>query len=118
VVYEPAYSLVTDVVPCEDGHAQERALFKTVWRTAQAGDLWRADRNFCTRASCSLLSTSRGPFSSSTLVVLAQHVRLEALRKSPTRARTTRSKPPRTPKEGHGATARLLQNRKAHSNTP
>jgi hypothetical protein len=49
VVYEPAYGLVTDVVPCEDGHAQERSLFKTVLRTAQAGDLWIADHNFCTR---------------------------------------------------------------------
>jgi hypothetical protein len=53
-----------------------------------------------------------------TLVDLAQHVRLEALRKSPTRARTARSKPPRTPKEGHVSTARLLHNRKAHSTTP
>jgi hypothetical protein len=50
VVYEPAYGLVTDVVPCEDGHAQERSMFQSVLRTAQAGDLWIADRNFCTRA--------------------------------------------------------------------
>jgi Transposase DDE domain len=49
VVYEPACGLVTDVVPCEDGHAQERSLFKVLLRTAQAGDLWIADRNFCTR---------------------------------------------------------------------
>jgi IS4 transposase len=49
VVYEPACGLVTDVVPCEDGHAQERSLFKALLRTAQAGDLWIADRNFCTR---------------------------------------------------------------------
>jgi hypothetical protein len=41
--------LVTDVVPCEDGHTQERALFKALLRTAAAGDLWMADRNFCTR---------------------------------------------------------------------
>jgi hypothetical protein len=27
VVYEPAQGLVTDVFPCEDGHAQERSLF-------------------------------------------------------------------------------------------
>jgi Transposase DDE domain len=49
VVYEPACGLVTDVVPCEDGHAQERSLFKALLRTAQAGDLWIADRNFCPR---------------------------------------------------------------------
>lgn len=49
VVYEPACSLVTDVFPCEDGHAQERALFGVLLDTVAAGDLWIADRNFCTR---------------------------------------------------------------------
>jgi len=49
VVYEPASGLVNDVFPCEDGHAQERSLFTAVLRTVQAGDLWIADRNFCTR---------------------------------------------------------------------
>ena len=49
VVYEPASGLVSDVFPCEDGHAQERSLFTAVLRTVQAGDLWIADRNFCTR---------------------------------------------------------------------
>lgn len=49
VVYEPSRGLVSDVFPCEDGHAQERSLFGSVLRTAQAGDLWIADRNFCTR---------------------------------------------------------------------
>jgi IS4 transposase len=49
VVYEPASGLVSDVFPCEDGHAQERSLFTAVLHTVQAGDLWIADRNFCTR---------------------------------------------------------------------
>ena len=49
VVYEPAGGLVTAVVPCEDGHAQERSLFQDVLLTAQRDDLWIADRNFCTR---------------------------------------------------------------------
>ena len=47
VVYEPAQGLVTDVFPCEDGHAQERSLFGTVLETVQANDLWIQDRNFC-----------------------------------------------------------------------
>ena len=47
VVYEPAEGLVTDVFPCEDGHAQERSLFGAVLQTVQAGDLWIQDRNFC-----------------------------------------------------------------------
>ncbi len=49
VVYEPASGLVSDAFPCEDGHAQERSLCTAVLRTVQAGDLWIADRNFCTR---------------------------------------------------------------------
>jgi Transposase DDE domain len=49
VVYEPAPGLVTDVFPCEDGHAQERSLFEPLLKTVEAGDLWIEDRNFCTR---------------------------------------------------------------------
>ena len=49
VVYEPTAGLVSDVFPCEDGHAQERSLFAAVLGTVRAGDLWIADRNFCTR---------------------------------------------------------------------
>jgi hypothetical protein len=50
VVYEPAQGLVTDVFPCEDGHAQERSLVGAVLETVHAGDLWIQDRNFCTCA--------------------------------------------------------------------
>jgi hypothetical protein len=59
VVYEPTYGLVSDVFPCEDGHAQERSLFGRVLETVQAHDLWIQDRNFCT---CAFLCTidSRG----------------------------------------------------------
>ena len=55
VVSEPAQGLVTDVFPCEDGHAQERSLFGAVRATVQADDLWIQDRNFCT---CALLCES------------------------------------------------------------
>jgi hypothetical protein len=50
VVYEPAHGLVSDVFPCEDGHAQERSLRGQVLETVHAGDLWRQDRNCCTCA--------------------------------------------------------------------
>ncbi len=43
-------AVVTDVFPCENGHAQERSLFGAVLDTVEAGDLWIEDRNFCTRA--------------------------------------------------------------------
>src|SRR3989442_2893891 len=49
VVYEPACGLVTDVFPCEDGHAQERSLFGALLKTVKARDLWIEDRNFCPR---------------------------------------------------------------------
>jgi Transposase DDE domain len=41
---------VSDVFPCEDGHAQERSLLGLVLETVQAHDLWIQDRNFCTCA--------------------------------------------------------------------
>lgn len=67
VVYEPACGLVTDVVPCEDGHAQERSLFKSILATARRDDLWIADRNFCTREFLSDLDDRRACF------VIRQH---------------------------------------------
>jgi Transposase DDE domain len=48
VVLDPALMLAIDVFPCEDGHAQERALLHQVLPTVQPRDLWIEDRNFCT----------------------------------------------------------------------
>jgi hypothetical protein len=48
VVYDPEWGMTTDVIPCEDGHAQERALLGQVLPLVQPGDAWVADRNFCT----------------------------------------------------------------------
>lgn len=62
VVYEPAQGLVTDVFPCEDGHAQERSLFGSVLKTVKRDDLWIADRNFCTRAFLTEIDTRGGFF--------------------------------------------------------
>jgi IS4 transposase len=47
-VLEPAEMLITDIFPCEDGHAQERQLLPRVLETVQRKDLWIEDRNFCT----------------------------------------------------------------------
>ena len=46
-VFRPALQLITHVVPCEDGHTQERALIDPVLRLVKKGSLWVADRNFC-----------------------------------------------------------------------
>jgi hypothetical protein len=48
VVYDPQSMLVTEVVPCEDGHAQERALLGAILSLVQPKDVWVGDRNFCT----------------------------------------------------------------------
>jgi hypothetical protein len=48
VVLDPALMLAVDVFPCEDGHAQERSLLGPVLEAIADGELWVADRNFCT----------------------------------------------------------------------
>src|SRR2546421_11942271 len=45
-VYEPAVGVVTEVFPCEDGHAQERALLGGGLPTIKAGGAWGAGRSF------------------------------------------------------------------------
>ena len=47
-VLDPQRSLVVDVFPCEDGHAQERSLLPQVLERVQAQQVWIGDRNFCT----------------------------------------------------------------------
>src|SRR5207253_3115708 len=49
VVLDQELMLATDVVPCEDGHAQERSLLDEVLAKVAVGEVWIADRNFCTR---------------------------------------------------------------------
>jgi IS4 transposase len=48
VVLDPQLMLATDVILCEDGHAQERSLLDQVLERVRARDLWIEDRNFCT----------------------------------------------------------------------
>jgi IS4 transposase len=48
VVVDPARKLVLDVVLSPDAHTSERLLAIEVVEMIEAGDLWIADRNFCT----------------------------------------------------------------------
>ena len=48
VVLDPATMLATHMIPCEDGHAQERSLSSEILALVEPNDLWVADRNFCT----------------------------------------------------------------------
>ena len=61
-VYDPAVEMAIDVFPCEDGHAQERALLGEVVPTIQAGDLWILDRNFCGREFLAGVEARAGTF--------------------------------------------------------
>lgn len=40
--------MLTDLVPCEDAYTNERTLHTAILPLVAAGDLWLADRNFCT----------------------------------------------------------------------
>jgi len=47
VVFDPEFDIATDVIPCEDGHTQERALLYKILEIVMPKELWVADRNFC-----------------------------------------------------------------------
>lgn len=62
VVLDPASRLILDYIPCEDAYAQERSLLPAVIDDLQPGQVWIADRNFCTSAFLQQLHASRAFF--------------------------------------------------------
>jgi hypothetical protein len=48
VLYDPQFDVMDAVVPCEDGHAQERSLLGQALALIAERDCLVADRNFCT----------------------------------------------------------------------
>ncbi len=62
VVLDPRLKLAIDVIPCEDGHAQERSLLPQVLETVAPRDLWIGDRNFCTTDFLFGIQAQRGYF--------------------------------------------------------
>ena len=48
VVYDPDLDLVVDLQPCEDAYASERVSVLPLLARAGAGQLWMADRLYCT----------------------------------------------------------------------
>jgi hypothetical protein len=61
-VLDPQRSLVVDVFPCEDGHAQERSLLPQVLARVQPQQVWIGDRNFCTSDFLSKIGQSEAYF--------------------------------------------------------
>ncbi len=47
-VLDPDRRLIVDAFPCVDAHAQERSLLTDVLDSQKPGQVWIADRNFCT----------------------------------------------------------------------
>lgn len=62
VFFDPALGLAVDLIPCEDGHAQERTLLAQVLDTVEANDLLVADRNFSVLSFRFGLATRNGYF--------------------------------------------------------
>lgn len=61
-VFKPAYQLVTHIVLCEDGHAQERSLVDPILDLVEEATLWVADRNFCFQRFLLGIATKLGFF--------------------------------------------------------
>jgi hypothetical protein len=59
-VFAPAQGLVSQVVLAEDAYTQERALIESL--AIEAGEVWLADRNFCTRGLLSRLDRAGAGF--------------------------------------------------------
>lgn len=70
VILDPEFQLAIDMIPCVDGHAQERTLFKNLLLCVDPKDLVIADRNFCTAG---LL---RGIVARGASFIIRQHAKL------------------------------------------
>jgi hypothetical protein len=81
VVLEPETGLVTQMVGCEDGHAQERSLLGPVLAAVQPKDVYVADRNFCTLGFLFGIAEREGFF------VIRQHAHLPVVSEGTLRRR-------------------------------
>jgi hypothetical protein len=57
---DPELLLATDMIPCEDGHAQERSLTVEILDLVCTNDVWIADRNFCTASLLQGIKSRKG----------------------------------------------------------
>lgn len=77
VVFDPELGIAIDVIPCEDGHAQERSLLPEILKIIHPGDLWVCDRNFCVSGFLSSIALQQGFF------VVREHNNMPWTPKSP-----------------------------------
>jgi hypothetical protein len=81
VVLEPETGLATQMVGCEDGHAQERSLLEPVLAGVHPNDVYIADRNFCTLGFLFGVTAREGFF------VIRQHAQLPVVSEGTLRRR-------------------------------
>jgi IS4 transposase len=62
VVYDADWGIISDVYCSADSYTQERQMVLDLLGEVQAGELWIADRNFCTAATVWQIETSRACF--------------------------------------------------------
>ena len=62
VLFDQEYGMVRDVIPCEDGHTQERALLDPILEQIRYKDCLIADRNFCVIAFLAGIAARGGTF--------------------------------------------------------
>ena len=62
VIYDPEVELAMDVIPCEDGHQQERALLDQLYSHIEKNDVFVMDRNFCVRSFLQKISNQEAYF--------------------------------------------------------
>lgn len=81
VVLDPELGLVTDIACCENGHAQERSFTGELLEQVTEGEVWIADRNFCTTNILFDIAARSGRF------LIRQHAStLKILEAGPSRA--------------------------------
>jgi hypothetical protein len=61
-LYDQEYGMIRDVIPCEDGHAQERSLLEPIVEQVRHKDCLVADRNFCVIAFLAGIMDRGGSF--------------------------------------------------------
>lgn len=62
VILDPTRGLILDMLPCADGHAQERSLLVELADELRSGQLWICDRNFCTVMWLHEIAVSKAAF--------------------------------------------------------
>lgn len=76
-VLDYEYDLLTNLIPCEDGHAQERSLSDALLALVEKGQVWMADRNFCTKKILSGIVARGGDF------LIREHRKLPLFEETP-----------------------------------